>query len=378
MNDEPRDLWTQFLDLLQQVVAPVWNDLIPLLPIAMLGFVLLVLGLIALSWRRSMAKNQSRVPPRRAGAPPPGVHLPGPSPWPFVAPIGIALVFLSLVFADGGLPVNVPLFLAGLGVGAAGVAGWYLDAGREWRRAESGAHGAGHGEATAISAGTVPQLPAWAMEPPPGVHLPGPSPWPFFAPIGIAFIFLGLIFGPVLIIGGLLMAAVAVVGWFRDAGREYRSVEAGHMPEPVSRDPEKAFPKSLVPLYGTIAALAIALTLFPVVIGLLPGSGDAAAGGDTPAESPDPAPQIAANSAVSFTKDKLVVPADTPVQLTFENQQDGVPHNVAILQGATPLFTGEIFPGPDVRTYEVPPLPAGEYTFVCTVHAPMTGTLISQ
>lgn len=374
MNDEPRDLWTQFLDLLQQVVAPVWNDLIPFLPLLMIGLVLLVLAWMARIWRRSMAKNRSRVPPRRPGLPPPGVHLPGPSPWPFVAPIGMALVVLSLVFAGGGLPVNLPLFLAGLAVGAAGVAGWYLDAGREWRRAA----GAGHGGATAISGAAVPQLPAWAVEPPPGVHLPGPSPWPFFAPIGMAFVVLGLIFGPFLIIGGLLMAAVAVVGWFRDAGREYRSVEAGHMPEPVSRDPEKAFPKSLVPLYGTIAALAIALTLFPVVIGLFPGSGDAAAGGGAPAESPDPAPQIAANSAVSFTKDRLVVPADTPIQLTFENQQAGVPHNVAILQEGTAVFTGEVFPGPDTRTYDVPPLPAGDYTFICSVHPPMTGTYISQ
>nr|MBA2570502.1 hypothetical protein [Chloroflexota bacterium] len=255
MNDEPKDLWTQFLDLLQQLVAPVWNDLIQYLPLVMIALGMLVMGAVALAWRRSMGKNRSRVPRRRPGLPPVGIHLPGPSPWPFVAPVGMALVLLSLIFGGDGFPFSPPLLLAGLAIAAIGVAGWYMDAGREWRRAEAGAHGAGH--ATAITSGalmpalgsgtTVERLPSWAVEPPEGVHLPGPSPWPFFAPIGMAFVFLGLVFGPFLIIGGLLMAIVAVIGWLRDAGREYRAVDAGHLPEPVTRDPERAFPKSLVP-----------------------------------------------------------------------------------------------------------------------------------
>ena len=385
MNDEPKDLWTQFLDLLQQLVAPVWNDLIQYLPLVMIALGMLVMGAVALAWRRSMGKNRSRVPRRRPGLPPVGIHLPGPSPWPFVAPVGMALVLLSLIFGGDDFPFSPPLLLAGLAIAAIGVAGWYMDAGREWRRAEAGAHGAGH--ATAITSGalmpalgsgtTVERLPSWAVEPPEGVHLPGPSPWPFFAPIGMAFVLLGLVFGPFLIIGGLLMALVAVIGWLRDAGREYRAVDAGHLPEPVTRDPERAFPKSLVPLYGAIAGISIALTLFPVVIGLFPGAGADGSGGPA-VESPNAAPQLAANSVLSFTTDKLVVPADTPLQLTFDNQQAGVPHNVHIRQGEAPLFEGEDVTGPASVVYDVPALPAGEYTFLCSIHPPMTGTLISQ
>ena len=34
-----------------------------------------------------------------------------------------------------------------------------------------------------------------------------------------------------------------------------------------------------------------------------------------------------------------------------------------------------MFPGPAKKTYDVPPLPAGAYAFICTVHPSMTGTL---
>ena len=39
------------------------------------------------------------------------------------------------------------------------------------------------------------------------------------------------------------------------------------------------------------------------------------------------------------------------------------------------VFKGEIFNGVDTREYQVPALPAGDYTFTCTVHPTMTGTL---
>ena len=42
------------------------------------------------------------------------------------------------------------------------------------------------------------------------------------------------------------------------------------------------------------------------------------------------------------------------------------------------LFKGEIFNGVETRTYDVPPLDAGSYAFVCTVHPTMIGTLTAQ
>ena len=69
-------------------------------------------------------------------------------------------------------------------------------------------------------------------------------------------------------------------------------------------------------------------------------------------------------------------PASQPFQIKFTNNDAGTPHNVAIKDGSgTEVFKGEIFPGVDTRTYSVPALPAGTYTFVCSVHPNMTGTL---
>ena len=39
------------------------------------------------------------------------------------------------------------------------------------------------------------------------------------------------------------------------------------------------------------------------------------------------------------------------------------------------MFKGELVTGPAVVVYDVPALPAGQYSFVCTVHPNMTGTL---
>ena len=214
---------------------------------------LLLLGLVGLSvvglqrvWSANAELNRPRVPQRiTAGPMPAGVHLPGPSLWPFVLPIGGLFVLLSLVFHPQGAPVNLILLGIGLAIAVAGVLGWYRDAGREWRRTELG----GHAELAAPAA--VPLIAA--KEPPPGVHLPGPSPWPFFAPIALLFVFAGLVFGPLLIVGGLVMGVVAALGWYLDAGHEFRQVDAGHLPEPRTRDPRKAFPISVVKLYSGIA-----------------------------------------------------------------------------------------------------------------------------
>lgn len=377
-EEEPSgDLFTQFLDLLGPLLSPDWNSLILLLPFAMIGLVFLILGYMVLNWRRSAGVNRSRVPRRKPGQPPPDVHMPGPSPWPFVAPIGGTLILVSLIFAGEGLPVNPVLFGLGLAVGLVGIAGWYLDAGREWRAVETGGHGGGHG-GTLVTGETVTQLPSWAVEPPPGVHMPGPSPWPFFAPIGLFFVFLGLIFGPALLIGGILMSLVAVIGWYRDAGTEYRQVERiGHV-VPETRDPARAWPRSVVPLFGAIAAVALAITFFPLLMSALPVAGGDDGDGDSAGPSPDPAPIIAAESVTSFTKDMLMVPADSPFELTFENRQDGVPHDVDIREGESVVFDAEIITGPAETVYEVPALQAGEYTFFCSVHPPMTGTLTAQ
>ena len=81
---------------------------------------------------------------------------------------------------------------------------------------------------------------------------------------------------------------------------------------------------------------------------------------------------------VKYEQTAVTAPADTPFQVSFENKDAGVPHNVALHLGdvnGAELFKGEVFPGVATRVYDVPALDAGSYAFVCTVHPTMTGTL---
>jgi plastocyanin len=84
---------------------------------------------------------------------------------------------------------------------------------------------------------------------------------------------------------------------------------------------------------------------------------------------------------VAFDTDSLRAPADQAFELFFDNRE-AVPHNVSIYADETKaeaLFTGEIITGPGSITYEVGPLPAGTYLFVCDVHpTQMTGTFVVE
>ena len=72
----------------------------------------------------------------------------------------------------------------------------------------------------------------------------------------------------------------------------------------------------------------------------------------------------------------MTAPADETFYILFSNNDPGVPHNVAIRNASgEEVFTGAIFNGVETREYEVPALPAGTYTYVCSVHLNMTGTL---
>jgi plastocyanin len=103
----------------------------------------------------------------------------------------------------------------------------------------------------------------------------------------------------------------------------------------------------------------------------------------TAGSSHAPPPSAPAGGAVivaeglAFDRTRLDVPAGVAFGLLFENR-DGAPHNVTILdRGGASLFEGETFGGPGSRTYAVPAIPAGEYTFRCDVHREMAGTMVA-
>ncbi len=363
------DLWNLTLDLTSQIVTPLWATLLQYIPLLLIGLLLLVLFGLAWIWHRNSVGNASRVPrPLPAGPMPAGVHLPSGSVWPFVAPIGLLLMFFSLAVGGGeGLFLNIPIAVTGLLIAAIGAAGWYRDAHREYEQIDA------HERGLRLVAGTPGQpVPVVIPE---GIHMPGPSPWPFLAPIGLFFVFLGLVLGPLLIVAGAAMALAAAAGWYVDANREFVQVEAGHAPEPATRDPVQVFPHKLVPVFVGVAVVAIVLTLGPWLLTFLPKQ--AAVGDQGPPATTTP--YLSASSATSFDQGQIVIPADTPVTLTFDNKQDGVPHNVAIDDPATPdklLFAGDTIKGVATIEYHLPPLAAGTYQFRCTIHPPMIGTLL--
>jgi mono/diheme cytochrome c family protein/plastocyanin len=112
-----------------------------------------------------------------------------------------------------------------------------------------------------------------------------------------------------------------------------------------------------------------------------PGGSAAPSGSPGPGDPADPAATIVEIAAqnIAFDQDALTVPADETFVIRFANNDPGIPHNVEIkgADGGT-VFLGEIFNGVETRDYEVPGLAAGDYTFICTVHPNMTGTLTAS
>lgn len=115
------------------------------------------------------------------------------------------------------------------------------------------------------------------------------------------------------------------------------------------------------------------------------GPGGSAAG--SAATSPSAAASAAASGAtgsvvnlkaqnIAFDPKNLTAPAGKPFQIAFDNQDNAVMHDVQIKDaGGKEVFKGELVTGVAQKTYDVPALTAGSYTFSCTVHPQMTGTL---
>jgi cytochrome c oxidase subunit II len=112
-----------------------------------------------------------------------------------------------------------------------------------------------------------------------------------------------------------------------------------------------------------------------------PPSGKAPSG--SPGASPSaPAAAVALELTaknIAFDKSTLEAPANQPFDIKFTNDDPGTQHNVDIHKDSPTgqvVFDGEVFSGPDTRLYQVTPLPAGTYAFVCKVHpTSMIGTL---
>jgi len=93
--------------------------------------------------------------------------------------------------------------------------------------------------------------------------------------------------------------------------------------------------------------------------------------------SPDADVTVCAFDDQAFVPSSLTVSAGEPIAVVFDNEDEGVPHNVAIYEdesAAQSLFVGELVEGPTTVTYDVPALEPGVYYFRCDVHPQMDGT----
>jgi plastocyanin len=108
------------------------------------------------------------------------------------------------------------------------------------------------------------------------------------------------------------------------------------------------------------------------------GGGEGSGGGDgQPAPSIPAADVTITAEGLKFLEPSFDAPADTPFTIAFVNLDPQTAHNVAIHEGSATgpaVFTGEVFNGVEVRVYDVDPIPAGTYPFICSVHPSMTGT----
>ena len=231
--------------------------------------------------------------------------------------------------------------------------------------------------------------------------MPGPSFRPILGALGMALLFLGLVFGGLLLAVGVLALVVTLIGWLFDARKEYvKTVEAdrtGHLENiPAPQTPSRLF-AVLAVLVVAAAVLQSGLLTAGSANGGTPGSSaDARVRGATtgwirraglgrpgqPAGAPaggGPADVTVEAKDIAFVETTWAGPADKPFKLAFDNEDSGVPHNVALKDSSgAEVFKGDIFNGVDTRVYDVPALPAGQYTFVCSVHSNMSGTATLQ
>ncbi|MGZ8515129.1 MAG: aa3-type cytochrome oxidase subunit IV [Candidatus Limnocylindrales bacterium] len=360
-------IWNGFLDLTSQLVIPDWGKLVALaLPVGTTVLVVLLMGRTVLQVVTVPAarRGKQRITP----ATPAGVHMPGPSFAPIFAAIGAFLLFVGLVFGGIALILGaVALVLTLLYWLAEGLRIYDHDI-----------------------APTATVLPAVQHAgPPPGVHVPGPSWRPIVGALGTALLFLGLVFGEWLLAVGVIALVLGLVGWLPDARKEYgKTVEAdqtGHLENiPAPRVPTRLLTFLAILVVGAVVLQSGVFADKSATGATAGGSaapapgtgGSAAPGGSAPAGSGGQTADVTVEAkGIAFTQTSWTGPANKPFTIAFSNQDPGTPHNIEIKDstGAV-VFKGDIFSGVDTKTYQVPALPAGDYTFACSVHPNMTGT----
>jgi len=359
-------LWTSILDLIAQLVTPDWGKLIAVMPVGIIVLVLLFLvwTLRTLGRAKPPRRGKGRVHPTT----PPDIHMPGPSFSPVFGAIGLFLILLGLVV--GGVSVVLGVIALCLSL-----LYWLAEGMRVYD------HDIGS---------TTTNLPAVINEPPPGVHMPGPSWRPFLGAFGMFSLLLGLVFGEWLLAAGVIVLIATLAGWLNDAIREYRRTVQADTTGHIENGPDPNPPRRLLTVLSVLIVGAAILQSGVFVAGSANGGTPGASGAPAQA-SGAPASGAPAGSAgpaagaadvtieakdVKFVQTTFSAPAAKPFTIAFDNEDPGTPHNIQLQDGSgTIVFKGDIVNGVTTKTYDVPALKAGDYKFFCVVHpSAMTGT----
>jgi len=140
---------------------------------------------------------------------------------------------------------------------------------------------------------------------------------------------------------------------------------------------------------GCVASAGPGWTFAPPPVATpAPGASAGASGAPGASQPPasaaaTPAPSAAAADVtisalnIAFEQSSVDAPAGKGFSLLFDNKDASVQHDVFIKDGGgTDVFEGAIITGPTQTTYNVPSIAAGSYTFFCSIHSNMTGTLV--
>jgi plastocyanin len=366
-------IWGDLLQFINQLVSPDWGALVALVPLGLVGLVGLYLVWLMIRYAKAgpTRRGKRRMTPR----PPAGVHAAEQSWAPIIASVACVALLFGIVLKGVFLVAGVTLLVLALLY-------WLREGMRDYDHVEHPASGL---------------VPVPSRIPPPGVHMPGPSFRPLLISMGMTALVFGLVYGPWLLLAGGLMLAISMLQWLADARREYKGVVVADVTGHLPADPIPGYPRGTLAAFAVLFAGAVVLqsgilpprnatagTPSPSGPGASPSAAPASPGttgqpaGSPLAGSPADVTVTAENVAfVGGTSEEHVAPADKAFTIAFTNKDAGIPHNIAIHDASgAEAWKGEIFPGVDTRTYQVTPLKAGSYTFVCNVHPTMTGTLV--